>query len=139
MTFELTFEVAFDVDPGDIPGALDWTDLSDRLRDNATVTLEWEPGSSATVRLDNYDRALDPTNTSATYNLVPMRHARLTATVGGTDYPLFRGYVETWVPVWPQYNEAIVEIVVRDGGMWLARFDTDVAGLEKLQKDRQNF
>ena len=126
MSFTLTFEVAFDVNPGDEPGVGDWTDLSSRLRDVASVTLGWAPGSSATVQLDNQDRDLDPTNGAAPYNLVPMRHARLTATFDSIDYPLFRGYVETWVPVWPEWNESVVEVVVRDGGMWLARIDTDL-------------
>jgi len=48
-------------------------------REVGGVSLD-EARTTATLVLNNRDRALDPTNGAATYNLVPWRHARLTAT-----------------------------------------------------------
>lgn len=123
--WDLTFEVAFDTDPADEPGV--WTDLSDRVRHPVRCgQARAGSGRPATLSLKNRDRALDPTNTGATYNLVPMRHARLTVTVGATTYSLFRGFVEDWPPYWPEYNQAIIAARLSDALAWVAQQDMDV-------------
>lgn len=128
--WEVTFEVAFDVNPGDEPDPADWTDLSDRFADRLTTVRGWgragQASGSASVRLHNRDRALDPTNTAATFNLKPMRHARLTVTYGATTYPLFRGWVDSWSPSWPEYGQAQVDVRLIDALAWLAMREVDL-------------
>jgi hypothetical protein len=125
----LNFEVAFDVDPGDVPGPSDWTDLSSRIRgftgSYGRSRLTSGEGS-ATVLLGNQDGLLDPA-TSTFYNLVPMRHARATLTIGVTTLPVFRGFVEGWSPVWPDpLAQADVEVRLVDAFAWLALQDADL-------------
>jgi hypothetical protein len=82
-TPDVTVEVAFDTDPGDVPV---WTDLSDRFitltthRGRRDELQAFDPGR-AQVALTNEDRALDPTYTSSPYwpNVVPMRRIRIGA------------------------------------------------------------
>lgn len=123
--WEIVFEVDFDSDPGDAASV--WTDLSSRVAPRLTV--EQSPaGSASTARLtlNNRDRALDPTNVAATYNLVPMRHARLRLVHNAITYDLFRGYVEDWPPVWPEFNQGQVDVRLTDALTWAALQDADV-------------
>lgn len=123
--WDLTLEVAFDTDPSAEPGV--WTDLSDRVR--SPVTVEQRQGgdaSTATMLLNNRDRAFDPTNSAAVHNLVPWRHARLSATYNAISYPLFRGFVEDWPPVWPEFNQGLINVRLVDGFTWLALTDADL-------------
>jgi hypothetical protein len=54
------------------------------------------------VTLNNRARTFDPFYTSGTYygKLLPRRQIRITATYGATTYPVFRGFVAGWPPVW---------------------------------------
>lgn len=123
--WEVTFEVAFDTDPGTEPGV--WTDLTNRVRAPVRAgQARAGEGSPATLGLNNRDRALDPTNTAATYNLVPWRHARLRVVHNAVTYPLARGFVEDWTPVWPEYNAGIISVRIVDGFAWVALTDLDV-------------
>lgn len=129
--FTPKFEVAFDVDPADEPESGDWVDLSTRLRGSAdwslgTGRLTGGAEGECTVVLDNHDRELDPTNASATQtNLVPLRHARLSVTVGVTSYPLFRGFVDAWPPTMTGFDEWVTVKLV-DGFAWCALQDADL-------------
>ena len=129
------FEVAFDVDPGTVPAGGDWTDLSGRVR-SRLETSRGGRSSRALVDLNNRDRALDPTNTSATYNLVPLRHARIAVTVDAVRYPLWQGYVENWSPHWPGYNDATVHVKMVDSFAWLALQDADLDLPEQTSRER---
>jgi len=126
----LHFEVAFDVDPGTVAVDGDFTDLTDRVHSQITTTMglgrDGSRGGTASADLNNRDRALDPTNAAATYNLVPMRHARIAVTVDATRYPLWQGYVETWSPVWPEWNQGLIQVEMVDALAWLALKDLDV-------------
>lgn len=138
--FTPIFEVAFAVDPADEPVGAEWIDLSSRLRGTATWSLgagRLSGGAHGTcsVTLDNHDRLLDPTNSSATYNLVPLRHARLRVTVGATTYDLFRGLVDAWPPTWTGFDEWVTVNLV-DGFAWLALQDADIDLPEQLSSDR---
>ena len=87
------------------PGALDWTDLSDRIIDPWIVDLcsrdsardDFRPGQ-LTVTLDNSDRALDPTNASGLvyaasgYGL-PGCPVTFDLTYDGTTERRFTGYL----------------------------------------------
>ena len=141
LPWTITFEVAFDTDPADEPGT--WTDLSSRVRAAPGITVSYGAGrlvgggeGSCRLTLDNRDRAIDPTNSSATYNLVPMRHARLKVTAGGTTYDVFRGYVDAWPPVWSVDNNDTVEISLVDAFAWLALQVADLDLAEQLSSAR---
>lgn len=125
--WDLTFEVAFATDPGTEPGV--WTDLSSRVRSPVT-TAHGRAGNAnpTTLTLNNADRALDPTNAASPHypNIVPWRHARLTVTYDGDTYPLFRGFVEDWPPMWPTFNQSLVDVRLLDGFAWVALTETDV-------------
>ncbi len=63
--------------------------------------LRFEAGTCQ-VTLDNADRRFDPTNLAGPYvsagktQVTPMRAGRIVATYNGTDYPIFRGYADSW-------------------------------------------
>lgn len=123
MTWTVTFEVDFDAPASGTPGT--WTDLTGRVWGGTRGRVDIGRGE-ASLQLLNRDRHLDPTNPDAPYNLIPMRHARIVADVDGTPFPLFRGFVEEWPPVWPSADEARVAVRLVDGLAWLALSDTDV-------------
>lgn len=133
----LLFEVAFDVDPADVPTAGDWTALPRRVDPQVRVSTGRGFGQGrASLTLDNRDRLLDPTNPDSPYNLVPMRHARLTLEYGGTTYPLFRGFAQRWMPQWPAPNMEMVTVELVSAGIWLAMLDAEVAFPRQLSHDR---
>ena len=127
--WDLTLEVAFDVNPGVNPGVGDWTDLSSRIRSSIQSSVGRDrtgsPSGSFKVDLNNRDRELDPTYSGSSLNVVPMRHARLQATVDTTVYDVWRGFVEAWNPQWA-YNEGIVVCRMVDGFAWIALQDADL-------------
>ena len=127
--WNLTFEVAFDVNPATEPGPTDWTDLTSRVRHGLTVTLgppDGQARGTSHISLNNRDRALDPTYTGATYNLVPMRHARITVDAGSGHVPLFRGYVKQWSPVWPNAAQGIVQVQLVDAFAFIGLQEANV-------------
>lgn len=135
--WDLTFEVAFDTDPGDEPGV--WTDLSSRVREPVRAGYARAGDARpATLTLNNRDRALDPTNGAAVHNLVPWRHARLRVTYDSVTYPLFRGFVEDWPPMWPEYNQGLVAVRLVDGFTWIALTETDVDLPKQTTSERIN-
>ena len=97
-------EIAFD--DGPYVASPTWTNVTSYVREMSTDrgrSDDW--GSfegSAEVVLSNLDRRFDPFNASGPYygKLTPRRQIRITATFGGTTYPVFRGYVNGWPPVW---------------------------------------
>ena len=118
------FEVDFDTDPADLPTA--WTDLSDRIIGTADATQgvgrTGRFDGAAQVTLNNRDRALDPTNSSGPYTIIPMRHARICR--DGT--PIFVGYVESWSPWWTSEGDAVVQVRLVDASAWFALQTADV-------------
>jgi hypothetical protein len=97
-------EIAFD--DGPYVASPTWTDVTSYVREMTTDrgrTDDWDNFSgSASVVLSNRDRRFDPFNTAGPYygKLLPRRQIRITATHGGTTYPVFRGFVAGWPPVW---------------------------------------
>lgn len=133
--WDVAAEVAFDVLPADEPGPGDWTALSTRLR--ATRPVRVSHGASrlagggegtCQVQLNNRDRAIDPTNPAVALNVVPVRHARLQVTVDDDiTYPLFRGLVDDWQPVWSQIDsEVSASLVDAQGWARLQQADLDL-------------
>ena len=97
-------EIAFD--DGPYVASPTWTDVTSFVRGmgiDRGRSDDWSDFyGSATVVLDNRARTFDPFYTSGTYygKLLPRRQIRITATYGGTSYPVFRGYVNGWPPTW---------------------------------------
>jgi hypothetical protein len=97
-------EIAFDDGPYVVSPT--WTNVTAYVREMTTDrgrTDDWGTfDGSASVVLSNRDRRFDPFNTAGPYygKLLPRRQIRITATHGGTTYPVFRGFVSGWPPVW---------------------------------------
>ena len=97
-------EIAFN--DGPYVASPTWTDVTSFVRGmgiDRGRSDDWSDFyGSATVVLDNRARTFDPFYTSGTYygKLLPRRQIRITATYGGTSYPVFRGYVNGWPPTW---------------------------------------
>lgn len=109
----LKVEIAFASDPGG--GNPVYQDISSRVLACSTsrgrqYELDTIQPSSLTLRVDNGDRALDPTYTGSPYypNVLPMRPVRVSATFSGTTYDLFTGFVERWPITWdaPSWGSA---------------------------------
>jgi hypothetical protein len=97
-------EIAFN--DGPYVASPTWTNVTSDVR---YMTIDrgrsddWQPFyGSASVVLSNLNRTYDPFNTSGTYygKLLPRRQIRITASYGGTTYPVFRGFVSGWPPTW---------------------------------------
>ena len=97
-------EIAFN--DGPYVASPTWTDVTSFVRGmgiDRGRSDDWgDFYGSASVVLDNRARTFDPFYTSGTYygKLLPRRQIRITATYGGTSYPVFRGYVDGWPPTW---------------------------------------
>lgn len=101
----LRVEIAFTSDPGG--GNPVYQDVTSRVLACSTkrgrqYELDTIQPSTLNLRLDNGDRAFDPTYTSSPYypNVLPMRPVRVSATYSGVTYYLFTGYVERWPITW---------------------------------------
>jgi hypothetical protein len=97
----LRCEIAFGSDPGG--GSPVYQDVSSRvmacsIKRGRQYELDLIQPSTLSIRLDDGDRALDPTYTASPYypNVLPMRPIRVSADWAGTTYYLFTGYVERW-------------------------------------------
>jgi hypothetical protein len=97
-------EIAFN--DGPYVASPTWTNVTSDVR-YMTIdrgrTGDWSSFyGSASVVLSNLNRTYDPFNTSGTYygKLLPRRQIRITASYGGTTYPVFRGFVSGWPPAW---------------------------------------
>lgn len=96
-------EVGFGSGPYTDPVSITWTDITaycdgfdtQRGRDNE---LDAFGAGTASFTLDNDDRRFDPLNTASPYfgSLVANTPIRVRADVGGTFYPIWSGYVDSW-------------------------------------------
>lgn len=86
-----------------------------------------EPGT-VTVALNNTDGRFDPDNASGPYAgyVRPLRRIRIGATANGTYYPMFTGFVDSFVKTWPNgADHSITTVTATDRFKLLARrFDT---------------
>jgi hypothetical protein len=117
---EISFDPLSDLTPT-------WTDVGSRLLEVPSVRMgvdgdldEMQPGT-ATFRLDNRDRALEPGYAAGTYfpNVRPLRRIRYLINDGSGFQPQFYGYILSWGPTWPggMNQEAIITAV--DGSVIL--------------------
>lgn len=97
----VTVEIAFDDGPYVL--APTWTDVTSYVREisvnrGRTDELQNFDAGTASVTLDNRDRRFDPFHTTGPYygKLLPRRQIRITGTVSGTTYPVYRGFIDSW-------------------------------------------
>ncbi|MHB8511490.1 MAG: LamG domain-containing protein [Actinomycetota bacterium] len=115
-------EIGFSANPLDALSTIVWTDVSNRVweygytRGKQQELGRYEAGT-ATVLLDNLDRALDPTNTASPYypNVLPMRRIRISLVYQNIQYRRFTGYINAWDQKFDQQNQqAWVELHCTD-------------------------
>jgi hypothetical protein len=118
-------EIAFN--DGPYVASPTWTDVTPYVRELSTDRGRQDDwGSfdgSASVTLNNRDRRFDPFYTSGPYygKLTPRRQIRISATYSGTDYPVFRGYINGWPPAWTDAGQdSTVTLSCMDGLGFLA-------------------
>lgn len=150
------FYVAFETPPNsDSPT---WVNLTSRVRRfeytrGKQRALAKHEAGTATILLDNRDRALDPFNASSPYapNVIPQRKCQIrgavSASAGDTltteggdtlitegsdtlvteadadEVVLWTGYIDRWPPVWDE-GDAVVEVSATGPFKVLARMDT---------------
>lgn len=110
-----TLEIAFASNPLDAVPT--WTDVTAYLKSTSINRgrqrdLDTFDAGRATFLLDNQDRRFEPDYASGAYypNVIPMKKARLSVTVGVTTYRLYTGYITAWRPLWESAFTADVEI-----------------------------
>lgn len=117
---EIDVQVAFNEDPGD---SINWAaaaTLANRCEDlrlvrGRNVELAEVETGTCDLSLRNQDRHLDPGYTLGPYygDLVPVKQARVRATVQSITYELFRGDTFDWEQQW-QGRENIVPLRLLD-------------------------
>lgn len=124
----LKIEICFVNDPFTAIGTLTWVDVTAYWRGpdhggEALTTRRGRQGElgrveagSLSLTLDNRDRRFDPTNSSSTYypNVKPMKRVRVSATWNSVVYYLFCGYIESWEPLYPGGQDAMVRLRAAD-------------------------
>lgn len=123
----LAVEIDFVHPPVTALASATWTDVTNDVvsfttRRGRSDELARVEAGVATIILDNSERTYDPTYAGGPYygNLVPMRKLRITATYGGTTYPIFCGFIENWPQVWPGGLDATAPIDVVDAFKYFA-------------------
>lgn len=97
-------EVAFGFGPyGPEPLTIDWEDVTSSVLEVAITRgreseFDQFPASTATIVLKNDEREWDPLNAAGAHygELLANVPIRIVADVGGTDHPVWRGYVDGW-------------------------------------------
>jgi hypothetical protein len=88
-------------------------DISDRVnrietnRGRTALSDQFQTGSM-TLRIIDQNGDFNPQNVSGPYYnlLTPMKKVQITATYGGTTYPIFSGYITSYVTTYPDESEA---------------------------------
>jgi hypothetical protein len=95
---ELKVEIAFDEGP--YVASPTWEDITEYVREvkiHRGRSDDWDDSfvSTATLVLNNDDRSFDPFDVGGTWfnKLRPRRQIRIQGIISGTEYPIFRGFV----------------------------------------------
>jgi hypothetical protein len=88
-------------------------DISNRVnrietnRGRTALSDQFQTGSM-TLRIIDQNGDFNPQNVSGPYYnlLTPMKKVQITATYGGTTYPIFAGYITSYVTTYPDESEA---------------------------------
>lgn len=107
-------ECAFGAAPLSIPGS--WTDITRWCQAGSTKRgrqheLQRFEAGTLKLTLNNRDGRFSQWNTAGPYypNLVPSTPIKISVTWAGTTYPVFYGFVDSWVP---QYGSVKSEMVI---------------------------
>jgi hypothetical protein len=105
----LVLDVGPGLDTGTLGDGSFFYDISTAVRSVSTTrgrrrALERFGTGTASIVLDNRDRAFDPTNTASPYynatvgvtGVVPSIPVVIRATWNGVTYPIFRGWIDSW-------------------------------------------
>ena len=78
-------------------------------RGRTALSDEFQTGS-LTLRLTDQNGDFNPQNTSSPYYnfLTPMKKVQITATYGSVTYPIFAGYITSYVTTYPREAEDVV-------------------------------
>lgn len=105
----------------------EWVRIPNAIRElSCSHGFEREVGrveaGSAIIVFDDRDRSLDPSNPYAPNRggYTPLRHMRIRARAGATEYTIWRGFTVDWTPGWQQ-NDGWVILEGRDSLLEAAR------------------
>lgn len=125
-----------------LDGAPVWVDITTRLRHGSIRRgRQHELGSfqagTMDVTLDNRDGALNAWNTqSPFYNagagIQPLKPVRLRAVWNNITYPVFRGFIESFGPQWPDAVNSEIELRCVDGFKLLSLATIDRSGYDEV-------
>src|SRR5437762_6787669 len=122
----ISVQIGFSANATDALASVAWTDVTTYCTGFATrMGRQHELGqmeaSTCDLVLDNKDGRFDPNNAGGAYypNIRPNVRLRIQATWNAITYPIFLGNIEAWKPVWPQLNDAYVDVHAVDGLKWL--------------------
>jgi len=121
-----------------LAGATVFTDVT-----NKTLSVTTSRGRSrdldafttgtASILLDNLDAGFDPTNASGAYfgGIEPLMAVIIDATTdGGSNYyPIFSGFVNTWLVNYPNSADSTVQVTCADAFMKLANTQLNSASI----------
>lgn len=95
-----------------------------RSQENTAFTA-----GTATIVLDNEAGTYTPENVNSTYyrRLTPMCPIRITATYSAVSYPIFRGFIQRFIPTWNGGGTAVVTCECSDGFVYFAKQKVSVA------------
>ena len=87
------------------------------IRRGRSYELDRDETGTVTLVIENSDRLFDPANTTGSLYglLLPMRKLKIAATVNGTTYALFNGFVEKFTQTWEGNNIGRCTIQAADG------------------------
>jgi hypothetical protein len=134
-----------------LDAAITWTDVTAYVRDEdglsvrrgRSTELDDYRAGTCSFTLRNSSRRFDPTYAAGAYygDLKPGVPVKVTGTANGTEYPVFRGFVEGWPQDYAQGNTmSVVHVTATDGFAKLAmagtRESTLADAIERLSPTR---
>lgn len=137
MTIASRIEFAFGADLTADPATWSWTDVSARSRGEVRLMFGAADEGQQTqptrvgFRLDNVDSRFSPRHPSSIYypNVRRQTPVRISMNPGTGYTQRFQGYADEIVPVWPEGNDSIAEVLVSASGI-LRRLGQGVPALE---------
>lgn len=124
----LNILIALDTDP--LSAAPIWTDITAKgmtveINRGRSFELDDVQAGTLTITLNNIDRSLDPTYAAGPYftKLTVNRRIRVCATIYGTTYVLWDGFVDRYPQIAPDQSNhwAQADIEATDAFKWLAK------------------
>lgn len=135
-------EVAFTTTPFADPGHFTWTDISAFVHDvdiqrGRQYELAQQQAGVCTVQFDNLSGNFDPDNVAGAYYplVVPLTPIRVTSLFSATTYPLFYGYIESWVQTQDAARRSLCTVTASDGIKALLAYAMGIGYTEFVVQD----